>query len=88
MSKKILFLVSCFIAFSLSAHPLFHIGEDLNEEQFQTECQVCKTYESVLVLEEFQEEVQNFNEKVFSTHDECIENNILQNYFLRAPPLS
>ena len=88
MSKKIIFLISCFVAFSLSSHPLFHIGEDLNEGQFQTECQVCKTYESVLALEEVQVEVQNFNEKVFLTHDECIENNILQNYFLRAPPLS
>ena len=88
MSKKIIFLISCFVAFSLSSHPLFHIGEDLNEGQFQTECQVCKPYESVLALEEVQVEVQNFNEKVYSTHDECIENNILQNYFLRAPPLS
>ena len=88
MSKKILFLISCFIAFSLSSHPLFHIGEDLNEDQFQTECQVCKTYESVLALEEIEIEVQNFNEKVFLTHDECIENNILQNYLLRAPPLA
>ena len=88
MSKKIIFLISCFVAFSLSSHPLFHIGEDLNEDQFQTECQVCKTYESVLVLEEVQVEVQNFNEKVYLTHDEVIENNILQNYFLRAPPLS
>jgi len=88
MSKKIIFLVSYFIVFSLSAHPLFHIEEDLNKDQFQRECQVCKTYESVLALEEVQAEVQNFNEKVFSTYDECIENNILQNYFLRAPPLS
>mgnify|MGYP000525894036 FL=1 len=88
MSKKIIFLISCFVAFSLSSHPLFHIGEDLNEDQFQTECQVCKTYESVLALEEIEIEVQNFNEKVFLTHDECIENNILQNYLLRAPPLS
>ena len=88
MSKKIIFLISCFFAFSLSAHPLLHIGEDLNEDQFQTECQVCKTYESVLALEEIEIEVQNFNEKVFLTHDEFIENNILQNYLLRAPPLS
>ena len=88
MSKKILFLISCFIAFSLSAHPLLHIGEDLNQDKFQTECQVCKNYESVLALEEIAIEAQNFNEKVFSTHDECIENNILQNYLLRAPPLS
>ena len=88
MSKKIIFLISCFVAFSLSSHPLFHIGEDLNEGQFQTECQVCKTYESVLALEEVQVEVQNFNEKVYLTHDEVIENNILQNYLLRAPPLS
>jgi hypothetical protein len=88
MSKKIIFLISCFIAFSLSSHPLLHIGEDLNEDQFKTECQVCKTYESVLASEEIEIEVQNFNEKVFSTHDECIENNILQNYLLRAPPLS
>ena len=88
MSKKILFLISCFITFSLSAHPLLHIGEDLNQDKFQTECQVCKTYESVLALEEIEIEVQNFNKKVFSTHDEYIENNILQNYLLRAPPLS
>jgi len=88
MSKKILFLISCFIAFSLSAHPLLHIGEDLNEDKFQTECQVCKTYESVLASEEIKIEVQNFNKKVFSTHDEYIENNVLQNYLLRAPPLS
>jgi hypothetical protein len=88
MSKKTLFLISCFIAFSLSSHPLLHIGEDLNEDQFPTECQVCKTYESVLALEEIEIEVQNFNEKVFLTHDESIENNILQNYLLRAPPLS
>ena len=73
MSKKIIFLISCFIISSLSAHPLFHIEEDLNKDQFQTECQVCKTYESVLALEEVQAEVQNFNEKVFSTHDECID---------------
>ena len=88
MSKKIIFLISCFVAFSLSAHTLFHIGEDLNEDQFQTECQVCKTYESVLASEEIKTEVQSINEKVFSTHDEYIENNILQNYLLRAPPLS
>ena len=88
MSKKILFLISCFIAFSLSAHPLLHIGEDLNQDKFQTECQVCKTYESVLALEEIEIEVQKKKKKVFSTHDEFIENNILQNYLLRAPPLS